>query len=128
MDVSGSALTLFPGPVDEFVLGRETLTASGLVGAWYLQNDSVLFMFLPGGEYFAIQWEEVNGFVGFERGTYSLNADVLTVTVDQNNDGEALICNAAAASCAAQDLTISLTGDQLIIDPSGDAVTFDRAL
>ena len=128
VDVSSSALTIFPGTVDEFVLGREALTASGLVGAWYLQNDSVLLMFLPGGEYFAIQWEEINGFVGFERGTYSLNVDVLTVTVDQNNDGEALICNAAAASCAAQDLTISLNGDQLIIDPSGDAVTFDRAL
>ena len=128
VDVSSSALTLFPGTVDEFALDRQALTASGLVGAWHLQDDTVLMMFLPGGEYFAIQWEEVNGFVGFERGTYSLNVDVLTVTVDQNNDGEALICGDAAASCAAQDLPISLNGDQMIIDPSGDAVTFERAL
>ncbi|WP_290580468.1 thrombospondin type 3 repeat-containing protein [Ketobacter sp.] len=128
VDVSASALTLFPGTVDEFALDREALTGDGIVGAWHLQNDSVLMMFLPAGEYFAIQWQEENGFVGFERGTYALNADVLTVTVDQNNDGEALVCNAAAASCAAQDFTISLSEEQMIIDPSGDAVTFERAL
>ncbi|MEZ5506847.1 MAG: thrombospondin type 3 repeat-containing protein [Gammaproteobacteria bacterium] len=127
--VGASDLTAYPGTPDEFVFARENVTGTGIEGIWKAADDTVLMMFLPGNVYVAIQWEEANGFVGFERGTYSLTDDQLSVTVSQNDDGEALICQLEAGTgCSEQTLTISVDMDSLVVNPGVDDFMLHRAL
>ncbi|WP_404363211.1 hypothetical protein [Marinobacter sp.] len=113
---------------------EESLTQAGqphgqLLGAWKFGPEALL-MFLPEGEYFAIQWKEQNNFVGFEKGTYEYQGSALNVRVSQNNDGEALLCNAEAGlTCEDKSYDAVVTGDVLSFDTGPDGVfNFDRQL
>lgn len=105
---------------------EETLTQADqpygpILGAWIV--DSATLMFLPQGEYFAIQWKEDNGFVGFEKGAFEHEADVLRISVFQNNDGEALLCNEDALStCEDEPYGSVISGDVLALDTGDDGV------
>ena len=99
-----------------------------LIGLWELPNESVIFMYLPDGRYFAIQWEEENNFIGFERGTYQESDTEITFNTLQNNDGEALVCNEPASStCSGEVFGFSISGNELTLNPTDeDSVAFER--
>jgi len=127
--ISGDELSLQPSDQGPVVFQREQFAADGIQGAWELPNESVIFLFLPDDRYLAIQWEEENGFIGFERGTYAMGETEITFNTLQNNDGEALVCNPPQGSttCSGQTWGFSISGDELELQPSDQgSVTFQR--
>jgi len=127
--LSGDELTLVdPNDVDPVVFQRKQFSDDALQGAWELPNESAIFMFLPDGRYFAIQWEEENGFIGFERGIYAEGETEITFDTLQNDDGEALVCDQpAGTTCSGEVVSFSLSGDELTLDPSDVGfVTFEK--
>jgi len=99
-----------------------------LQAVWELPNESVIFMYLPDGRYFAIQWEEENNFIGFERGTYTESGADISFTTLQNNDGEALVCNEPSNStCSNEVFGFSISSNELTLNPSDEgSVAFGR--
>lgn len=131
---SGSSNVTLVSSNDAISHFEEQLEGNGLsfgelYGVWEFPNENVIFMYLPGGRYFAIQWEEENNFIGFERGTYESSEAEITFTTLQNNDGEALVCNEPASNtCSGEVFEFSISGDELTLDPSSDesATVFER--
>jgi len=62
-------------------------------GSWHFSDGGVIFHFLPGNRYLALQWEEGNGQQGLEYGTYNALDGQITFVTQVNNDGDALTCN-----------------------------------
>ncbi len=126
--VSGNALTLNPAGEDSVAFQRGDYTSENLQGVWELPNESVIFMYLPDGRYFAIQWEEENNFIGFERGTYQKSDTEITFNTVQNNDGEALVCNEPSSStCSGEVWGFSVSGNELTLNPDdGGSVVLKR--
>ncbi|MAD90034.1 MAG: hypothetical protein CMK64_10045 [Pseudoalteromonas sp.] len=102
--------------------------SSGLEGVWELANESVIFMFLPDNRYFAIQWAEENGFIGFERGAYTADGTSITFETEQNHDGEALVCDAPAGqSCSGVSFEYSVSDSEFVLGGTGEgAISFSK--
>lgn len=118
------------GPV---IFEKLEISGSEIVGVWEHSSQTVVFIFLSDGRYFAIQTEEENGFVGFERGTFENDSSTLSFTTIQNNDGEALICNEPAdTTCSNEILNYSVSDDELVIsdpdEPDEGSIPFEKLL
>lgn len=100
-----------------------------LDGAWTVKGqDDVLFIF-QGSTYTAVQPSEENSFVGFERGEISVKNGVLTASTEQNQDGEALLCDAQQwTECDNIRIPYSLneTGDRLNLTMDGDTFELNK--
>lgn len=107
---------------------RAIFSNDTIQGLWNLPGESVVFIFLPDGGYLAVQWEEENGFIGFERGTYEVNGESISFTTLQNNDGEALLCNEPSpVTCTDIELGFSILDDELTLNiPDEGLFTFER--
>ena len=101
---------------------------SGLEGVWELANDNVIFMFLPDSRYFAIQWAEENGFLGFERGAYTTDGTSITFETEQNHDGEALVCDAPAGQgCSGVSFEYSVSDSEFVLGGTDEgAISFSK--
>lgn len=109
-------IDLFLEPVFEKIVdGAE------IFGIWELPNENVVFMYFPDGRYFAIQWEEENNFIGFERGTYDVEGSNLSFTTLQNHDGEALVCNEPKeTTCSNEAFIYSVERNELSLSEDND--------
>lgn len=75
-------------------LGSYWMGGPKLTGSWQMAGEGpVIFHFLPDGRYLAMQWEEGQGYEGFEYGTYTTDNGEISFVTRENNDGQALTCN-----------------------------------
>jgi hypothetical protein len=102
--------------------------SSGLEGVWELPNENVIFMFLPDNRYFAVQWVEKNGSIGFERGSYQTDGAKLILDVEQNQDGDALMCSAPAGqSCSQVELEYEVSESEFVLVSTDEgSFTFNK--
>ena len=128
--ISGDDLTVTPSGESPVAFQRKLFSDGSIQGVWEFPNENVIFVYLPDGRYFAIQWVEDNGFVGFERGTYDSSSTEITFSTLQNNDGEALVCNEPSSStCTGEVWELSISGDELTVTPTGEgSIVFEKLL
>jgi len=112
-----------------YVFTRKDLSARGIVGAWSVDGETAMFVFLADDTYIGFQWVEGNGFVGFEYGTYSYDRAILTTSTIDNNDGQALLCDEdEGINCTNVTNNFALDGDTLTLSNSDGDFTFSREL
>ena len=117
-----------PRESGDYTFTRQGLSSSSITGSW--QIDDVLFVFMDNGQYVGQQPTEVNGFIGFEWGTYTYDGSILTTSTIDNSDGEALLCSSPKASnCVNESMNASTTSDSLTLSiPSEGDVILTRKL
>lgn len=103
---------------------------NSLNGSWLLSRGEVIFHFLPGGRFLALQWEEENGFEGFEYGTYAAGEGEINFSARENNDGEALTCwKPKGTNCTGENSTVwgySFSDEgELRVVPAGSSSEFE---
>lgn len=131
--VDGDLVLDFPAegadPASSATFTALPTTNASIYGMWELPGENVVFIFLNDSRYFAIQWIEENNFVGFERGTYAIDGSTITYQTLQNDDGEALICNDAAATCTDISMEIAVDANELTLTiPVEGSFTMTRLL
>jgi hypothetical protein len=128
VSTTGDTQTVSTSDSGPFTFERRIFSDNSIQGVWEVPNESTIFMYLPDGRYFAIQWEEENGFIGFERGTYQATDTEVSFTTLQNNDGEALTCNEpSSTTCSNQVWAVSTMGDTQTVSTSDSGpFTFER--
>ena len=112
-----------------YVFTRKDFSARGIVGAWSVDGETAMFVFLSDDTYIGFQWVEGNGFVGYEYGTYSYDGAILTTSTIDNNDGQALLCDEdEGINCTNVTNNFALDGDTLTLSNSDGDFTFSREL
>ncbi|CAM4008004.1 hypothetical protein [Pseudoalteromonas byunsanensis] len=88
-------------------LKQSELEFKSFAGIYTFASESIMFQFLNNNDYIALQWQEENGWVGVEKGRYSLSDSKVMFQALVNRDGEALFCSAPRGELCAEALTLT---------------------